>query len=244
MIDGLNGDFGHGYHVGLERAALATGGDAVGDVETARSGSRGGAMAARYNFVQVLNALFEPDLKLRIAIVKPYSDGYSNFQIEIAVDPEIDAHNLTMPPPAWWPKAGSRPASIAFQSDQSRTATTLWGSVDAQPTHIRGVLKEMSRGFAYDAGKLEEAIGDKAAGQGFELLHHIVKAAIDLPFWDEEAELAARDVRRRTVPPPAPMTIGLYLERPLAEQLAAASSFSFDDSVAGDVLVARREARQ
>ena len=199
-------------------------------------------MTAEYQFVRVLDTLFEPKLKLRVTVSIPYQ-GNSNFEISIDHDPEIDEDRLTMPPPAWlvksWTSANSAPApkAVAFESDASRTLAKLPGSARNGESGVRFVMLHLSAGFANIARKVEAAVGMPAGG-GYECLHQMLRAAADLPFWDEQVKLGtAEGERRGMAEPPA---IGIYLERPLAEQLAANSSFSFSDVSGEDVLFASR----
>ena len=206
-------------------------------------------MTAEYNFVRVLYALFEPHLKLCITAAVPY-EANSRFEIRIDHDPEIDPAELTMPPPPWlarrWAASSKPPQTqfVPFRSENSTTVTSLYGRIERTTGRIKYVLMKMSRGFAYDALKIEEAVEPLAAGGGFELLHQSLKAAIALPFWDEEAELRAQPGRGAGELQSPPPTIGIYLERAVADELAANSSFSFDETLSGDVLLVEREARQ
>ncbi len=54
-------------------------------------------MSIELNFVSVLHALVEPELKLRLSANKPFSDTYSEAKIKLHYDPQISVDQLTMP---------------------------------------------------------------------------------------------------------------------------------------------------
>lgn len=204
-------------------------------------------MAAEYQFVRIMNALFEPRLKLRITTTVPYQGG-SNFEIAINYDPELHEDRLTMPTPAWlvkiWKSDGSAaaPESVAFESDASRTLAKLPGSGRDSGSVVKFVMLHLSAGFANVARKVEATARGIPAGGGYEFLYQMLKAAADLPFWDEQVRLMMLEPERRSTSEPP--TIGIYLERALAEQLAANSSFSFDAGHGEETLLRIREAQQ
>ena len=198
-------------------------------------------MTAEHNFVRVMYALFEPNLKLRVTISTPY-EANSNFEIAVDHDPAIDADKLTMPAPSWMfagppeSRPQGSPTEIPFWSNRRRLVARLSGDLLPDADRLRFRLKDHGGGFGYDASRLEEATGVEP-GEGFELIRRIIEGAIDLPYWDDRARMEARD----GVEPAR--TVELHLQRSLAEQLAAGSRFSFEDAGGGDVLVWRREAR-
>ena len=96
------------------------------------------------------------------------------------------------------------------------------------------LLKNNGAGFQHNVTLIERTNGHLLEGQGYEAIYAILKETIEIPRLDqEEREYCKEPVSR----------IALYLERSLADELAERSSFSFDTSEHGDVLVAEREAR-
>lgn len=200
------------------------------------------------NFVPVMANLFEPELKLRVSPSIPY-DAYSSFELNVEQDPEIDAGHLTMAPPGWlvegWSSSNPAPppTAVPFRSKKSQWLTTFRGRIEEGAHGINFVLQYLGGGFASGATKLDQAVGDGTGTDGFEIIHQLLRATILLPFWDDQVKLRFREAEVRIRGEAGPPGIGLYLEERLATQLAANSSFSFNDTADEGILIARREVR-
>jgi hypothetical protein len=205
-------------------------------------------MTAAYKFVQVDDVLFEPRLKLRVTAVILY-DGRGECEIQISHDHRINARRLTMAAVVSIAEAraalAGRPAPprvVPFRSGELRRVAGLTGSLKERPGEYNFVVERRGLDLAAEAGKVADAVGATSA-EGFEILHQILRAAVRLPLWDERPRYQAHVAAEKGRPAPPPTMVGVFLERPLAETLAAHSSFEYDAGGLGMVAVARRQAR-
>lgn len=195
-------------------------------------------MAFEINFIPVLYAMVEPDLKLVVTCASSRESMVTDY-IHVEFDPEIGLDRLTMErteaEKERWVRLNPTPPPLKlFSSKKTEWVTNIHFHLIREEDRIRLLIKNSDHGFRYDARLIEMKNEHDWAGHGYELVHAVLRAAIEVPALDNEAKLYGQPPKKR---------IALYIERPLAEELAARSSFSFDPSEQGDVLVAEREVR-
>jgi hypothetical protein len=188
------------------------------------------------NFIPVCNVLVDPDAKLIVSGDPGYVDRSAFIRLDF--DPKIGVDNLTMDRTGAqleiWNRRHTEPAPpILFQSKKAEKLTDIIIHPIIENDAYKLVIKKRELGLQYDANLIGRSNVDRWMGKAYELLHEILIASIELPVWDDCATGSYEK----------PQHIELWLDRAHADQLAAHSSFRFDPSTVGDILVASREVR-
>jgi hypothetical protein len=194
----------------------------------------GPRMAIELNFIRIGRHLFEPSFKLCASAAGPRMGDDDIATINISHDSEWSEELLLNAQ-----KNNDHP----LKSRHWYTVTSLSGaiSMDSELFCYTDYFGEF--GFEGPAFKIEQALGDIANDQGYEIIYQIYKACVDLNSWDQMTHERIFDDKGGLIWAQPRKKIQFLLEHRLAQQLAENSSYEFEDEGYEYVLFAEREVR-
>jgi hypothetical protein len=198
----------------------------------------GGVMVLSIKFVPVLYAMIELDLKLIVTCGTDRENISPGF-IRVQHDPEMDSEHLTEErseeEKRSWSRVNTSPPPLRLRNFMKfERVTDIHFKASHDGDDLKLLIENSNHGFRYAARLIEMTNECRLEGHGYEVLFAVLNAALEDKSLDEEALIFKERPKRR---------IALYLEHPLAEELAARSPFDFDRLQNGDVLFAAREVR-
>jgi hypothetical protein len=197
-------------------------------------------MIIENNFIVVADgALIDPVLKLRLSFGR-WEPGYGGAitatqVLKLHYDPEIQADRMTMPLPEDRRKRLLLLGPIikdwqVFESDQSRKILELILNIMRGDQEVKLLISAGEHGFKLKNSLLQQKVPEEIQRNSYNIIKYVLESSLIFPLWDKEEGNGGR----RT-------SISLYIERPLADELAANTDFNFDRSLDGPVLVVSRE---
>jgi hypothetical protein len=191
-------------------------------------------MTIELNFIQINGWLYESNLKLLASPSGPRMGDDPIATINISHDPEWTEELLLN---------AQKHSEHPIRSRHWYTVTSLSGQItmDSELFCYSDSFGEF--GLEGPAVKIEQALGDFANGQGYEIIYQIYKACIDSDSWDRMTQERIFDDKGGLIWAPPRKNIQFFLEHRLARQLADNSSYEFEDEGQDYVLFAEREVR-
>jgi hypothetical protein len=206
-------------------------------------------MVPSFNFVPVLHSMAEPERGLWIFAHAGREYEHNQFEIVVEQDPELRPGRLLRPTTeefkADWRQVNPVKQPPEWEPNRSPASTTLvsfWVDHSLQNGEVQLVMRKEHKNLGQSAARLKQALDLPSLESGFELIQEALKASIELPAWDYQAQIEVRDLQSRLISGPPRAKIALYLEPELASELAENSSLRFQAG-AGDMLLADRDAR-
>ena len=195
-------------------------------------------MAFQVNFIPVLYAMIEPDLKLIVTCAAARETMVTNY-VSIQHDPEMNRDHLTEEASEKdkirWARNNvtSCPPNLANYRNFEPVTDISFNPIRNE-NELQLLFRGREDGFETPAALIERTNPENLKGLGYEVILASLKAALECKELDQDAIGDRKRPKNR---------IAFFLDRALADEIAAHSSFDFDRSQHGDVLLAAREVR-
>jgi hypothetical protein len=193
-------------------------------------------MFIEMNFIPILNALVEPNLKLIIQCyqIRIDDDPY----IEFGYDPLIGSQNLTMPRSEnirfiYKDRPEQEIPEVVFRSEKYNELAKIFLRIRPTLNDLRVIVEGGENGLRYAAGFVKRAAIPGVSDDPYGALYRMLAASVELTVWDEDAKALKCDARK----------VSLYISPALAKEIAANTEVEFAINGDNEILLAERELR-